>query len=95
MKETCIFVIDIRQFLGACVFYLTWIAHFTHVVDALYQLLQKGQRFHWNELHTNVMRMLKQLLSYAPTLRKVNYEHGRPIIVTVDSSPIRIGWAIG
>ena len=31
----------------------------------------------------------------APTLRKVDYKCGRPVIVTVDTSPIGIGWAIG
>ena len=41
------------------------------------------------------MRKLKQLLLFAPTLGKATYECGRPMIVTVHSRPIRIGWAIG
>ena len=35
------------------------------------------------------------MLQLAPALRKVNYEYGRPLIVTVDASPTSIGWAIG
>ena len=35
------------------------------------------------------------MLLRAPTLRKVDYKCGRPVIVTVDTSPIKIGWAIG
>ena len=81
--------------MGACVFYLVWIPHFAHIADALYELLRKGKGFHWSESHTKAMKKLKRLLQCAPTLRKVNYECGRPIIVTVDTSPTGIGWAIG
>ena len=45
-------------------------------------------------MHTKAMKKLKIPLLSAPTLTEVNYECGRPIIVTVDSSPIGIGWAI-
>ncbi|MCO5604739.1 hypothetical protein L7F22_058909 [Adiantum nelumboides] len=41
------------------------------------------------------MKKLKVLLQSAPTLRKVNYECERPVIITVDTSPTGIGWAIG
>ena len=35
------------------------------------------------------------MLLCAPTLQKADYQCGRPIIVTVDTSPTGIGWAIG
>ena len=59
MKEICTSVTEVRRFLGACVFYLIWIPHFAHVADALYELLRKGKRFHWDESHTKAMKKLK------------------------------------
>jgi len=41
------------------------------------------------------MRKLKEFLSSPPTLKKIDYECGRPIILIVDASSIGIGWAIG
>jgi hypothetical protein len=41
------------------------------------------------------MESLKEILKLPPILRQVNYECDRPVVVTVDTSPIAIGWAIG
>jgi hypothetical protein len=41
------------------------------------------------------MEGLKEILKSPPVLRQVEYDSGRPIIVTVDTSPIAIGWAVG
>jgi len=41
------------------------------------------------------MRKLKELLSSPPTLKKIDYECGRPVILIVDASPIGIEWMIG
>ena len=40
------------------------------------------------------MKKIKILLSFAPALRRPIYEQGRPIFVTIDASPIGIGWVI-
>jgi hypothetical protein len=37
---------------------------------------------------------MKKLLFLPPTLKKVDYKYGRLVILIVDTSPIRIGWAI-
>ena len=95
MKGTCTSITEVRRFLGACVFYVIWIPHYAHVAEPLYQLLRKNQKFKWEDAHTKAMQKLKELLQSAPTLRKVDYECGRPVIVTVDTSPTGIGWAIG
>ena len=79
--EVCDSVTEVRRFLGACVFYHIWLPHFAHVSDPLYQLLRKGTKFIWPNEHTQV-------------LRQPNYNGGKPIIVTVDTSPIGIGWVI-
>lgn len=41
------------------------------------------------------MQNLKRLLQSSPTLRKVDYKCGRPVIITVDTSPTGLGWATG
>jgi hypothetical protein len=41
------------------------------------------------------MRKLKDLLSFPPILKRIDYECGRLIILIIDASPIEIGWAIG
>ena len=94
MEDICKSTSEVRRFLGACVFYHIWIPHFAHIVDPLYKLLQKGQRFTWEEEHTLAMKKIKILLSSAPALRRPIYEQGRPIFVTVDASPAGIGWVI-
>ena len=35
------------------------------------------------------------MMTSAPTLRKIDYKCGRAVIVTEDTSPTGIGWAIG
>ena len=95
MKEICISVNEVHKFLGACVFYLIWLPHYAHVAEGLYQLLRKGQRFVWKDLHTKAMRKLKKMLLRAPTLRRVDYKCGRPVILTVGTSPTGIGWVVG
>ncbi|MCO5593040.1 hypothetical protein L7F22_047045 [Adiantum nelumboides] len=63
--------------------------------EVLYQLLRKKRRFFWEEAHTKAIRKLKKMLLEAPTLRRVDYKCGRPVILTIDTSPTGIGWAIG
>ncbi|MCO5601145.1 hypothetical protein L7F22_055264 [Adiantum nelumboides] len=49
----------------------------------------------WKDAHTQAMRKLKKVLFSSPTIRKVDYECGRPVIVvTIDTSPTGIGWAV-
>ena len=94
MKEVCESVTEVRRFLGAFVFYHIWLPHFAHVSDPLYQLLRKGKKFIWTNEHTQAVQQLKEALLKAPVLRQPDYNGGRPIIVTVDTSPIGIGWVI-
>ena len=55
-------------------------------------LLRKGKKFEWKPEHTKAMKKLKKTLRRAETLKKLSYD--RPIIVTVDTSPIGIGRVI-
>ena len=94
MKEDCATQMEVRRFLGACAFYHIWIPHYAHVAEPLYGLLKKKRRFELRTEHTLAIRKLKSLLSEAPALRKADYSEGKPIFVTVDTSPTGIGWVI-
>jgi hypothetical protein len=48
--------------------------------------------FEWRPEQTKAMRMIKKALQESQALKKPNYD--QPIIVTVDTSPTRIGWVI-
>ena len=50
--------------------------------------------FLWKYEQDLAMKELKKTLKSPPILNQVEYENGRPVIVTVDTSPIAIGWAI-
>jgi len=93
--KACSSITEVRRFLGACVFYQIWIPHFAHIAEPLYLLLRKGTKFKWEQKQELAMEGLKKILNSPPILRQVDYEFGRPIIITVDTSPIAIGWAIG
>lgn len=93
--KPCGSITEVRRFLGACVFYQIWVPHFAHVADPLYKLLRKGIKFKWGQEQELAMEGLKEILKSPPILRQVDYDCGRPVIVTVDTSPIATGWAVG
>ncbi|KAL3679494.1 hypothetical protein R1sor_022450 [Riccia sorocarpa] len=95
IKKFCRSLTEVRRFLGACVFYHVWIPHYAHVADPIYELCMKGVRFTWAEKHAKAIRKMKQLLSSSPFLKQIDYRCGRPVILTTDTSPIAIGWAVG
>ncbi|KAL2630017.1 hypothetical protein R1flu_014703 [Riccia fluitans] len=95
IKEVCNSLTDVRRFLGACIFYHIWIPHYAHIAEPLYALCWKDQRFTWENEHVQAMQKLKALLSSSPVLGRVDYKCRRPVILTMDTSPIAIGWAIG
>ncbi|KAL3687707.1 hypothetical protein R1sor_014016 [Riccia sorocarpa] len=86
---------EVRRFLGGCVFFHLSIPHYAHAAEPLYALLMKGKRFSWSLEHHKAMKKLKIALQSPPVLRRLDFTCGRPIIVTVDTSPRAVGWAIG
>ncbi|KAL3689956.1 hypothetical protein R1sor_016265 [Riccia sorocarpa] len=86
---------EVRRFLGGCVFFRLSIPHYAHAAEPLYALLKKGKRFSWSLEHHEAMEKLKRALQSPPVLRRLDFTCGRPIMVTVDTSPRAVGWAIG
>ena len=65
------------------------------MVEPLYKVLKKGTKFKWEQKQEVAMEGLRKSLNSPPVLRHVEYDSGRLVIVTVDTSSIAIGWAIG
>ncbi|KAL3702292.1 hypothetical protein R1sor_020314 [Riccia sorocarpa] len=86
---------EVRRFLGGCVFFRLSIPHYAHAAEPLYALLKKGKRFSWSLEHHEAMEKLKRALQSPLVLRRLDFTCGRSIIVTVDTSPRAVGWAIG
>ncbi|KAL3688737.1 hypothetical protein R1sor_015046 [Riccia sorocarpa] len=86
---------EVWRFLGSCVFFRLLIPHYAHMAEPLYALLKKGKRFNWSLLQHDAMEKLKKVLQSPPVLRRLDYTCGRPVVVTVDTSPKAVGWAIG
>ena len=93
--KACSNTTEVRRFLGACVFYQIWIPHFAHISEALYKLLRKKSKFLWKHEQDLAMEELKKILRSPQVLKQVEYNSRRPVIVTVDTSPIAIGWDVG
>ncbi|KAL3678944.1 hypothetical protein R1sor_021900 [Riccia sorocarpa] len=91
----CRSITEVRRFLGFCVFYRLSVPHYAHVAEPLYALMKKGRKFIWDEEHHTAMKRLKRVLQNAPVLRRLDYKCGRPIIITVDTSPKAVSWAVG
>ncbi|KAL3686531.1 hypothetical protein R1sor_009105 [Riccia sorocarpa] len=88
----CTSVTEVQRFLGSCIFYRLSIPHYAHVAEPLYALFKKARKFTWD---AEAMEQLKQILQSPPVLRPLDYKCGRLVIVTVDTSPKAVGWAIG
>ena len=85
---------EVRRFLGACVFYLSHIPHYSHIADPLYRLQKKATQWMWNDEQSRSMARLKKALSEPPVLCPPIYD-GRVLFLTIDASPIAAGWAVG
>jgi hypothetical protein len=65
------------------------------VAKLLYQLLRKRAKFDWSKKHSIAMKRFKAAFQNLPIFCLLNYACGRPIIVTIESSPDATGWAVG
>ena len=87
----CKDVVEVRAFIGICVYYRIWIQSFATVSAPIYGLLKRGVPFHWGTEQEEAMESLKEALTTAPALMPINYEPGAgTIIAAFDASGT--GW---
>src|SRR5258706_16022960 len=88
-------VMEVKGFLGLCVYYRIWIKDFAVPTNLLYKLTRGSKRgkdrvFEWGPEQQEAMDDLKQALIEAPALKPIDYEASSKIVLSVDSS--LIGW---
>ena len=87
---------EVRSFVSTCSFYRIWIQSFSMIAGPLYDLTKKGRAFEWREEQQEAFDTMKIALTTPPIIRNPVYGNvKRPLIVTVDASPIGVGGVLG
>ena len=79
----------VRQFLGHAGFYRRFIKDFSKIAKPLYKLLEKDDKFIWDEDCQKSFEELKAYLTTAPTVRAPNWK--LLFEVMCDASDLSIG----
>jgi hypothetical protein len=80
---------QVEAFLGLCSFWRSHIKNFSQKSSKMRALLQKGEKFYWNQEHEKEFKDLKETLCSAPVLRIPHLN--RPFILYSDASVTGIG----
>ena len=80
---------NILQLIGLCSFYRKHIKNFAKVSKPLTKLVDKNNKFQWNDEADTAFETLKKLLTSAPILKHPNWD--LPFIIHSDASL----WAVG
>ena len=89
--KACASVMEVKGFLGLCVFYQIWIRYFAVRANPLYLLTcgkNNSRVFEWGLEQQDAIDDLKRVLTQAPALKPIDYQEGRKIVLSVDSSLI-------
>jgi hypothetical protein len=57
---------ELQMFLGMMVYFLAYIPFYSWIVHPFFQLLKKGLKWEWTDLHSEAFHLCKQVLSNAP-----------------------------
>jgi hypothetical protein len=85
---------EVRGFLGLCGTVRVWIKDYSKRARPLVRLTRKDVPFEWTEQCELAFVDLKDCLVSPPVLIPLDYECGRPIILSVDSSHIAMGYVL-
>ena len=85
---------EVRGFLGLCGTVRIWIKDYSQIARPLVQLTRKDQEFVWGENQERAFQKLKECVTSAPALRPIDYQCGRPVILSVDTSIHGIGFVL-
>lgn len=80
---------DLQAFLGAMNYFAKFIKNYAKVVAPLYELLRKGERWHWSKERREAFKEAKDRLISHDVL--CHYDSETPIKVTCDASPFGLG----
>ena len=86
---------DVRAFLGISNFYKRHIFQYGQIAQPLYELTKKLEGpFKWTKEANSAFEILKNKLTTAPILAFPDIDSKEPLIVTVDTSSIVIGYVL-
>ena len=87
-------VSEVRGFLGLCGTVRIWIKDFSKIARPMVILTRKEAEFVWGESQQKAFQILKDRVGSAPALKPIDYQCGRPVILSVDSSIYGIGFVL-
>ena len=85
---------DIRGFLGLCGTIQIWIPNYSLLARLLIELIRKDVDFEWTNKRQEAFDALKKVITLAPALRSIDYSSENPVILSVDSSYIAVGFIL-
>ena len=85
---------DVRGFLGLCGTVRIWIKNYSQRARPLTELIRKDEPFEWNERRQAAFNDLKEAVTSPPALRPIDYSTDLPVILSVDSSYIGVGFIL-
>src|SRR5271156_331349 len=85
---------DVRAFVGTIGVCRLFIKNFAHRAHHLVKLTRKGAEWEFGPQQQAAMDDLKQALLSSPALRPINYKSDSPVILSVDTSYIAIGFIL-
>ena len=85
---------DVRAFLGLCGTVRIWIKNYSEIARPLTELVRKDAELEWNERREQAFQALKEAITSPPALRPIDYSSERPVVLSVDSSKIAVGFIL-
>ncbi|CAK5266388.1 unnamed protein product, partial [Mycena citricolor] len=85
---------EVRAFLGTIGVCRAFISNFAHRAHALTLLTRKDMPFHFGTAQIAAQDDLKHALLSCPALRPIDYSSGDPVILSVDTSQIAVGFLL-
>ena len=85
---------EVRGFLGLCGTVRIWIRNYSTMARLLTELVRQDVEFEWNERREEAFQQLKEAVTTAPALRPIDYDSDKPVILSVDSSKIAVGFIL-
>jgi hypothetical protein len=86
---------DVRAFIGTMGVCRMFIRNFAHRAHHLVKLTRNNIPFEYGPEQVSAQNDLKEALLSSPALRPIDYTNGSPVILSVDTSYIAVGYILG
>lgn len=85
---------DVRGFLGLCGTVRIWIKDYSQLARPLTELVRHDVDFEWDERRQQAFDALKAAITSPPALRPIDYTSALPVVLSVDSSFMAVGFIL-